>query len=130
MTVALNHQYINNHPKKIYNITPYIKQYHWNEIQFPPHKKDWSKIEKNNNTIALNVLFVPYNTKQIRLAYILKYNSNRENQVILLTITDGKKWHYLFVKRLSTLLNRMTRNYEGGFYCLNCFYSFRTENAL
>ena len=45
-------------------------------------------------------------------------------------ITDGKKWHYLFVKRLSTLLNRMTCNYEGGFYCLNCFYSFRTENAL
>ena len=27
-----------------------------------------------------------------------KYNTNRENQVILLMITDGKKWHYLEVK--------------------------------
>ena len=27
-----------------------------------------------------------------------KYNLNRENQVILLMITDGEKWHYLAVK--------------------------------
>ena len=26
----------------------------------------------------------------------LKNNLSRENQVILLMITDGKKWHYLF----------------------------------
>ena len=53
-----------------------------------------------------------------------------KNQVILLVITDGKKWHYLFVKRLSALLNKITCNCEGSFYCLNCFYSFRTENGL
>ena len=28
--------------------------------------------EQNNNTIALNILFVPYNTKQIRPGYISK----------------------------------------------------------
>ena len=44
-------------------------------------------------------------------------------------IADGKKWQYLFVKRFSALLNKITRNYEGGLYCLNCFYSFRGENA-
>ena len=27
-----------------------------------------------------------------------KYNVTRENQVILLMITDGAKWHYLAVK--------------------------------
>ena len=27
-----------------------------------------------------------------------KHNTNRENQVILLMITDGKKWYYLAVK--------------------------------
>ena len=45
-------------------------------------------------------------------------------------ITDNKKWHYLFVKRLPALLNRITSNHNGSFYCLNCFYSFRTKNAL
>ena len=35
-----------------------------------------------------------------------------------------------FCKKLPALLNKITCYYEGGFYCLNCFYSFRTKNAL
>ena len=34
---------------------------------------------------------MPYNTKEIRHAYKSKYNLERENQVIFLMITDGKK---------------------------------------
>ena len=37
---------------------------------------------------------MPHNTKEIRHAYKSKYILERENQVILLMITDGKKWHY------------------------------------
>ena len=52
---------------------------------------DWKKFEQNNKTITLNILFVPHNTKTIRLAYKSKYNRKPENQVALLIITDGKK---------------------------------------
>ena len=45
-------------------------------------------------------------------------------------ITDNKKWHYLFVKRLSALLKGITSKHVRDFYCLNCIYSFTTENAL
>ena len=76
------------------------------------------------------MLFFPYNTKQITPAYVSKDNSDRENQVILLTITDGKKWHYTFVKRLSALLKRITSKHDGDFYCINCFYSFTAKNAF
>ena len=69
------------------------------EGNFPSHKKDWKKFESNNKSIALNVSYVPYNTEEIRHAYKSKYNLKRENQVILLMITDGKKWHYLAVKK-------------------------------
>ena len=68
------------------------------EGNFPSHKKDWKKFESNNKSIALNVSYVPYNTEEIRHAYKSKYNLKRENQVILLMITDGKKWHYLAVE--------------------------------
>ena len=34
-----------------------------------------------------------------------KYNLKRESQVILLIITDGEKWHYLAVKKLSALFS-------------------------
>ena len=46
---------------------------------------------------------MPHNTEETRHAYNSKYNLNRKNQVILLMITDGKKWHFLPVKSLSAL---------------------------
>ena len=100
LTVALNHKKNKSHPERILKIKPFIDQYNWKEIDFPSHSKDWKKFEQNNKTIALNILFVPYNTEKIRLAYKSKHNFKRENQVILLMINDGKKWHYLAVKKV------------------------------
>ena len=97
LTVALNYQNTKKDPQRI---KPFINQYDWKGINFPSQKEDWKKFESNNKSIALNILFVPYNTEKIRLAYKSKYNFKRENQVILLMITDGKKWHYLAVKSL------------------------------
>ena len=51
-------------------------------------QKDWKKFELNNKSIALNILNVPYDTKEIRNAYKSKYNLERKNKVILLMITD------------------------------------------
>ena len=45
-------------------------------------------------------------------------------------ITDGKKWHYLAVKKLSALLREITSNNNGDFYCLNCFHSYSTREKL
>ena len=60
-------------------------------------------------------------------AYILKYNLNHENQIILLMIPNGEGWHYLAVKELSALSRGVTSRNDGGFYCLNCLHSFRTN---
>ena len=70
---------------------------------------------------------IPQNTEKIRPAYESKHNFKRENQVITLMITDGKKWHYLTVKGLFALLKGMSSNHVGDFYCLNCFHWYRTE---
>ena len=46
-------------------------------------------------------------------AYVSKYNSNCEKQVILLMISNGEKWHYLAVKEISALLRGITsKNYK------------------
>ena len=37
-----------------------------------------------------------------------KQNLKSKSKVILLMITDGKKWHYLAVKNLSALLEGIT----------------------
>ena len=91
ITAVLNYEKNNNHSEKISKITPFINQYNWNEIEFPSNQKDWKKYEPNNKSIALNILYVPHNAKEIRHAYKSKFNLTREHQVILLMISDGEK---------------------------------------
>ena len=99
ITMALNHEQIKKDPKGITKINPFLDQYNGKEIKFPSNEKDWNEFENNNNkTIAVNMLYIPHNTEEIRHSYKSKYNLKRENQVILLMISDGKKWHYLAVK--------------------------------
>ena len=131
VVAALNHNKITNHPEKTSKLKPFINNYNWEDIEFPSHSKDWKKIEENNKAIALNTLFVPYNTKQIRAARISKYNNERDNQVNFLMITNNDKdWHYLTVKSISKLLRRNTSNHDEDFYCLNCFHPYTTKNRL
>ena len=130
ITLALNHDKINKHPQRVSKIKPFIDQYNWNDIDFPSPSKDWKKFELNNELITLNILYVPHKTRKIHLAYKSKHNLNREKQVALLMITDGEKWYYLAVKRLSGLLKGVTSNNNGDFYCLNCFCIYRTKDKL
>ena len=129
-TLALNFNKINRHPERITKIKPFIDNYNWKDINFLSTRKDWSKFEFNNNNVALNILYVPYNTKKIEIAYKSKYNLIRDNQIILLMISNGENWHYLAVKNLSRLLRGITSNHDGNFYSLNCFHFYRTENKL
>ena len=127
VTLALNLDNIRKSPQRISKIKPFIDQYNWKDIDFPAMSKDWKKFELNNE-IALNILYVLHNTRKIHVAYKSKHNLTRENQIILLMITDGEKWHYLTVKNLSGLLRGITSNHKEDFYCLNCFCAYSTKN--
>ena len=122
-TLALNFNNIDRNPQRISKIKPFINNYKWNDINFPVTKKDWNKFEVNNKNIALDILYVPYNTKKIEIAYKSKYKLKRHNQIILLMISNGENWHYLSVRSLSRLLGGTSSNHDGDYYCLNCFHS-------
>ena len=102
-TLALNFNKINKDPQRISKIKPFIENYNWNDINFPANKKYWNRFEVNNKNVALNILYVPFNTKKIEIAYKSKYNLVRDNQIILHMISNGENWHYLAVKSLSRL---------------------------
>ena len=57
-------------------------------MKFLSDREDWKKFEENNKEIALNILFVPHNKKELEPAYTSKYNYKHKKQVILLMITD------------------------------------------
>ena len=47
-------------------------------MDIPAGPKEWQKFERNNKTIALSLLYIPHNTKTIRVAYGSKHNNQRK----------------------------------------------------
>ena len=81
VTAALNYEEIESHQERVSNIKPLIN--------YPSKIDDWRTFEKNNPTIALNVLHT-LNILHIlhkSPAFISKINSNREKQIIILMIS-------------------------------------------
>ena len=89
VTVAFNYGEIESHPGRVWNIKPFTNKYKWKGINYPSNIDDWKKFEKNNPTIALNILYIK--EKEICPAYITKINSNCEKQIILLIVTNEEK---------------------------------------
>ena len=83
-------------------------------------------LKKNNDIIALNILYVERITKKISVLYRSKYSNMRKKQVILLMIG----YHYLAVTNFSGLHHRNLSNCRGDFCCLSCFNSYTTKNKL
>ena len=127
---ALDYQNIEKQPERISRLKPYINTYNWEVIDFPAGPKEWQKFERNDKTIALNVLYISHNTKKISVAYRSEHNNMRKKHVIFLMITHGKKCHYLAVTGLSALLQGISSNHKEDFYCSTCFNSYTTENKL
>ena len=98
ITVVLDHQGIKYKPERISKTKPFTDKYNWKTKK--KKKKisiTWEKFESKNKLIVLSVLYVSHNSQKI------KYESNNS-----LMIPDGRKLHYLAVKKLPVLLRRIT----------------------
>ena len=71
VTVSLNHKEIKKDPQEITKIKPFIDKYNWEGRNFPSEKHDQKTFEKNNVTIALNVLHAK---EKIYPTYVSKHN--------------------------------------------------------
>ena len=78
VTVALNYKEIKWNPERVSNIKPFINKYNWKGINYSSKLDDWKTFEKNNVTIALNILYIK--EKEIYPAYISKIKSNCEKE--------------------------------------------------
>ena len=77
--------------------------------------KFYYNVSMINYKLVFMITIVPYNTIKIKHACNSKYNTNRKNQVILLMITDGKKWNYLAVKSCLHYLDESHQNMREAF---------------
>ena len=93
---ALNYHTIENNPQRISKLKPYIDNYNWEGTKVPAESKEWQKFEQNNDTIALDVLYVEQYTNKITPAYKSKYNNTSKKQVVY--------WWLEMVENIITLL--------------------------
>ena len=76
-------------------------------------------------------MFCMLKKKKIYLAYVLKHNSNREKQVLLLYSNDSKSREMVlsFSKKILFPLLRWKRSKNhSDFYFLSCLHFFVTKN--
>ena len=106
VTVALIYKEIKWNAEQFWNIKPFINEYKWKGINYPSKIDDWKTFEKNNPTIALNILYIK--GKEICPAYISKIDPYCEKQLILLMIPNEEKegWHYPAVKNYLDYLEK------------------------
>ena len=76
VTVTLIYEEIKKDSQRITEIKPFINKCNWERINYSSEKDGWKKIEKNNVTIALNVLYTK--KEKIYPGDISKNYSNRE----------------------------------------------------
>ena len=76
------------------------------DTNFSSYQRYWENFEQENNSIAINALFVSHNSEEIKLAYKSGYNT-RKNQVILLMINDEANNYYYFPIQILSELNSL-----------------------
>ena len=94
----------------------------YEEIKFPVSRKDYCKIEKQNN-ICINVFF--YENGIIYPLYI----SGKEfsDYMDLLLIFDENKSHYVYIKDFNGLMFNKTKNKNKKYFCRCCLQCFIVE---
>ena len=80
---------------------------------FSSYQRDWEEFEQENTSIAINILFVSHNSKEIKLAY-KSSNDKRKNQVVLLMINNETNNYYYF-----SITNLSELNSLGWLQCKN-----------
>ena len=110
-------------------IKPLINNYNWLGINYPSKIEDSERFEK---IIQQLLLMFPILKKKKYVQLIFQKFIQIEKKIILLMIPNEEKedWDCDAVKKLLALLTWITSKNNKGFYFLNCFHSFRTNNKF
>ena len=86
--VALNYEEIKWNPVRVPNIKPFINKYYRKGTNYPSKIDNWKTFEKNNPTIALNILYI----KEKGTSSALSYNISLSYKIsqILIRIKKNK----------------------------------------
>ena len=117
---------IKKHPERINKEDKRLtNNLNYEEIEFPISKKDYCKIEKQNN-ICINVFC--YKNRIIYPRYIS--GEKFSNCMDLLLIFEENKSHYVYIKDFNRLMFNKAKNKNKNYFCRYCLQCFTSKNVL
>ena len=102
-----------------------IPTFNYSDINFPISKKDYCRIEKQNN-ICINVFC--YDSGVIYPKYISSEKVN--NSMDLLLIFQENKSHYVYIKDFNRFMFNKSKNKNKKYFCRYCLQCFSSERIL
>ena len=63
----------------------------------------WENFEQENNSTAINVLFVSHNSEKVKVAYKSNYNKHKNQVILLMKKDEANNYYYFAVKDLLEL---------------------------
>ena len=121
----LHQKKIKTNPQRVSNYKQYENTVDFTGINFPVSINDIPKIEKMNN-ISINVF--GYENKSTFPIFIS--DSQNENPLNLLLISNNNKRHYIYIKDFNRFMYKKTKHHCKKHFCISCLQCFSTEAIL
>ena len=117
---------INKNPQRITKKDKeLISKLNYKSVNFPVSKKDYCKIEVQNNT-RINVFC--YENKVVYPAYLSNQKFN--DSMDLLLISNEFISHYVYIKDFDRLMFNKTKCKGKKYFCKCCLQCFDSEKVL
>ena len=102
-----------------------IKDLDYEGIKFPVSKKDYCRIERQNN-ISINMFCY-----EKGLTYPVHVSNKKfGDSADLLLIADEHMSHYMYIKDFSRFMCNKTKNKNKKYFCKCCLQCFSSEKVL
>lgn len=94
-------------------------------IKFPAHKRDYAKIERENN-VAINV----FSNEDEMSYHIYSPKQSFEKHVNLLLLSNYKNSHYVLIEDFDRFMTNKTKHNDKKYFCQYCFQCFSSSGVL
>ena len=104
----------------------------WDNIEFPVGNDEIELFEEQNKHISVNVYYINPDTNSKTIAlYKRSNNPQAQHKIDLITLDEGNKSHYVFIKNYDKLMRTQTnKKHIRKKHCRFCSHGFQSEELL
>jgi len=126
-----------DHPNRTSKYESHVGKLDWSGINFPTPVPQARVFEKNNSQVSINIFEWKQSKKTTERSerqgtYRPLYHTDqrREKHVDLLLISEGDKYHYVWIRSFNRLMYDQSKHKENKFFCTNCFHACTSQAVL